>query len=71
MSLQQQTETPVGNSSGAAVLATTGSLALLAGLAASSGTYGSFSWEHDLSPVLSTNLFAQYRRAAQRDAGGR
>ena len=60
VSLQQQTETPVGNSSGAAVLATTGSLALLAGLAATNGTYGSFSWEHDLSPVLSTNLFAQY-----------
>jgi uncharacterized protein (PEP-CTERM system associated) len=59
VSLQQQTETPVGNS-GAAVLATSGSLALLAGLAATNGTYGSFSWEHDLSPVLSTNLFAQY-----------
>jgi len=57
--LSQQTQTPVG-SGGTTVLATSGTLALGEGLAASSGTTGTLSWQHDLSANVSTNLSFQY-----------
>jgi uncharacterized protein (PEP-CTERM system associated) len=59
ITLQQQTQTPVGTG-GTTVLATQGNLALGEGLAASSGTTGTLSWQHDLSPVVNTNLSFQY-----------
>jgi uncharacterized protein (PEP-CTERM system associated) len=60
VSLQKQTQTPVGTAGATTLLAIDGNLAFNAGLGPTSGTYGSFSWEHDISPVLNSNLFAQY-----------
>jgi uncharacterized protein (PEP-CTERM system associated) len=58
-SVQQQTQTPVGNAGGV-VLATIGNIPITAQLAASSGTTGQLGWQHDLSPVTSLNAFVQY-----------
>jgi uncharacterized protein (PEP-CTERM system associated) len=64
LTVQQQTQTPIGNA-GQTVLAVARDTALgniieSAGLAATSGTTGTISWQHDLSPVVSTNTSFQY-----------
>jgi uncharacterized protein (PEP-CTERM system associated) len=61
LTVSKQSQTPVGsNATNAVVLAAQGNLALTEGLAASSGTTGSLSWQHDLSAVLASNAFFQY-----------
>ncbi len=64
LGLTQQTQTPLGNN-GTAVLAVVpntaaGTLTETAGLAVSSGTFGTVAWQHDLSQAVSTTLSAQY-----------
>jgi uncharacterized protein (PEP-CTERM system associated) len=58
--VQQQEQTPIGSATAGAVLATIGTIPITAQLANSSGTTGTLSWQHDLSPVTSLNGFVQY-----------
>ena len=58
--VQQLSQTPVGNAFAGPVLASQGNIALAAAIAASSGTTGTLSWQHDLSAVTSLNAFFQY-----------
>ena len=58
--VQQISQTPVGNAFAGPVLAAQGNIALTSALAASSGTTGTLSWQHDLSAVTSLNGFFQY-----------
>ena len=53
LSRQSRTTLAANGTSTAAALA-------LAGTSSDSGTYGTFSWAHDLSPATRTNLFLQY-----------
>jgi uncharacterized protein (PEP-CTERM system associated) len=59
LSVQRQTQTPVG-AAGATVIAASGGLTLSQGLASTSGTTGTLSWQHDLSPLVSTTLSTEY-----------
>ena len=59
LSVQQQTQMPVGNA-GQTVIASAGNLSFSEGLAATTGTYGTLSWEHDLSQVVNLNASVQY-----------
>ncbi len=58
LSLQQQTQTPLGGAG--SVLLAAGGVVLSQRPAASNGTTGTLSWQHDLSPVLSSTLTGQY-----------
>jgi uncharacterized protein (PEP-CTERM system associated) len=60
VSLQQQRQIPIGSSSATTLQPISGNLAFNAGLQPTSGTFGSVAWEHDLTPVLSSNLSVQY-----------
>lgn len=56
--ISHQTQTPVGNTS--TLLASGGGVTFTQGLATTDGTTGTLSWQHDLSPVTSTNMAVQY-----------
>jgi len=59
ISVQWQSQTPVGGT-GTTLLASGGGLSLSQGLATSTGTTGTLSWQHDLSPDIASTLTAQY-----------